>query len=76
MHADVVNDEDVWMVECAGSTSLLLESPKSIFIDCETRWDDFDSDVAAQLRIARAIHFTHPASTKLRADFVTSELCA
>jgi hypothetical protein len=35
-----------------------------------------DCDLPIKLRVAREIHFAHPAFANLRADFVAAECCA
>ena len=41
----------------------------------DRREKDLDRDVAIQLRVARAIHFTHAARTEAAEDFVRAESC-
>ena len=49
---------------------LLFETPQSVGIGGECRWQDFDCHVAAQPRIAGAIDLAHSASTGQRRDLI------
>ena len=44
-----------------------------LLVSRDLRRQDFDSDIAVELAIARKIHLAHPAFAELRADFVTAE---
>ena len=56
------------------SACLAMERP--LRIARERRRQDFDSNIAAQALIARAIHLTHPAGADGSNNFVRSELGA
>ena len=64
------------MIERARRLGLLLEAAQSFCIGSEGGRENFDGHVATELRIASAIHDTHPALANLRADFVAAQLCA
>ena len=50
-----------------------LEARQAIGIARERFGQDFDRDVAIQLRIARAIHLAHAAGADLAGDFIWAE---
>src|SRR5438105_3547655 len=76
MHADIVNRENVWMVQCARGLRFLFKSPQAISILRERCQQNFDRDIAIQFLIARAIHLAHAARTELRANLVAAKFCA
>src|ERR1043166_109014 len=76
MYAHIVNRQNVRMIQGAGGLRFLFKSPETISVLRESGGQNFDRHVAIQLFIARAIDLTHPARAELRADFVTTELCA
>jgi hypothetical protein len=49
----------------------LLKSLQPFLIAREHGRQNFERNVATNLDVTREIHFTHPARTNLRADFVT-----
>ena len=51
----------MWMIQCCEQPGLARESCKPIGVRGEDPRQDLDRDVAAQLRIARAIDFAHAA---------------
>jgi hypothetical protein len=56
---DVVDRGDVRMIECGQRARLALESGHRIPIGGNARREDLDRDIAAQARIACAIHLAH-----------------
>ena len=70
MCADVMHDEDIWMIERARRAGLLLESLQSFFVIRVRRRQNLDRDIASQTRVARAINFAHPASADGNGNFV------
>ena len=73
MHAEIVDGENVRMIELAGGAGFLFEAAQAFGIFREGTGENFYRDVAAELRIARAIDFTHSAGADLGDDFVGAE---
>src|SRR5437016_1266114 len=71
-----MNREDVWMVQGAGGLRFLLKTRHALLIGREIGRQNFDRNLAADLRIESQIHFSHSALSDLRADFVATEFCA
>ena len=67
---------DVWMIQRGEHLRLALEPGKTIRIGRYTVWQDFDCNVAIELRVARAIDLAHPAPAERSEDFVRAEACA
>ena len=67
---------NVRMVERCQDLRFPLEAGEPIGIMGDRLWEDFDGDVAVQLRIARPIHFAHPAGAQERDDFIGADACA
>lgn len=61
------------MVERRKHLRLALESRRTFLIQRDGVGQYLDRHLAAQLRVARAVDFTHPARTKGRNDFVGAE---
>src|SRR5436190_1249862 len=53
----------------------LFEAAHPIGIAGERRGQHFDGNVSAQPRIARPVHFAHPAGPERRQDLIRSEAC-
>jgi hypothetical protein len=54
MRSNVIDDNDVRMIERAGSLGFLLEASQTIFAGRERSRQNFDGDIAPVFRIARA----------------------
>ena len=76
MRADIMYDEDVRVIERADSTSFLFKAMQPIGIGRESRRQDLDGDIAAQSRIARAIHLAHPARSQGSENLVWTKMSA
>jgi len=76
MCANVVDDEKVWSPQHTPPVRNAEVDP----INCETRWNNFDDNVAPELSIARALNFIPPSPSfvdlpispgaVLRTDFI------
>ena len=64
------------MVQRRGRAGLLLESVQTIDVGRERAGQNLDRNVAAEPRVARAVHFTHPARAECGQDLVRSEASA
>ena len=73
VRADVVDRGDVGMVQDARRLGLLLEPAQPVGVGGEGGGQDLDRHVAAQARVLRAIHLSHPARADLREDLVGAE---
>ena len=73
VRADIVNDEYVGMVQCAGGARLLLESPQPVRVAGKSGGQHLDRDLALQPRIACAIDFAHSARADLPQDFIRTD---
>jgi hypothetical protein len=71
-----VNGADVRMIERRENLCLAMEARKSIRIARESRRQNFQRDVAIELRITCAIHITHAACANGDDDFIRSEASA
>ena len=58
---ETVDAADVGVVQRGQDLCLTLKAGEAFGIVGERLRQDFDRDVAVQLRIARPIHFSHPA---------------
>ena len=65
-----VDVSDVRVVERGEHLRLAAEARQAIGIGGEELGQDFDRDVAIELRVARAIHLAHAARTQRFEDFV------
>ena len=65
---EAVNAADVRMIQRGEHLRFALEAREPLRINREGRRQDFDRDVAIQLRVARAIDFAHPADTEQAVD--------
>ena len=61
------------MVERAARARLVLEAPQALGIARERGGQHLDRDVAAEPRVARAVHLAHPARTKRADDLIRAE---
>ena len=68
-----VDLRDVGMVQGSEGVSLALETPEPVRIAREDFREDFDRDIAMQLRVARAIDLAHSAFAQLRQDAVRAK---
>ena len=65
------------MIERREELRFLLEAPQAVRITRQRPgWQNFQRDVATELRVAGAIDFAHPASAENSQDFVRPEACA
>src|SRR5438309_5949758 len=64
------------MVERGQHLRLALEACAPVRIERERIGNDFERDVATELRIARAIHLAHPARAERRDDLIRPEAAA
>jgi hypothetical protein len=73
---DVMNGENVGMVKRGYRPRLLLKATQAVAIAGEGFRKNFQSDIAPQARIFRAIHFSHAACAKRRQDFIRAKFRA
>lgn len=73
MVADVVDDENVGVVQRAGGTRLLLETPEAIGIIRNRGRQDLDRHLAPEPGIPYAMHLTHFARANRCDDLVGTE---
>src|SRR5262245_8401036 len=73
VHAEVVDGDEVRMAQPGGCTGFELEAPLAVGITRPFPGQDFDSDVAPQLWVSRAIDLTHSARAHGAHDFESSE---
>ena len=71
--AEIVNGEDVGVRERSDRVRFALEAGQPIGVGGECRRQDLDRDLPPQLRVARAIHFAHPAGAERVQDLVPAE---
>ena len=76
VRADVVNRQNVRVIERADRARFLLESPQMVGVGRKRRRQNFYGHVALQARVARAIHFAHPARANRRNDLVRPQFCS
>src|SRR5262249_25617298 len=69
----IVYGRDVGMVERREDLCLALKAREAIGICCERIGKDLQGDVAIELGIARAIHFSHPACPDRGENFIGAE---
>jgi hypothetical protein len=67
--ADVVDGHDVRMIESRGGARLLLEAPERLGAG-DVRRQDFQRDVAVELRITGAVNLSHSAGADRRDDAI------
>ena len=70
---DLVNRDDVGVVEGGGGLRLLQKPAPAAFVVHPVGRQDLDGDLAAEARIAGAIHFAHPARANRREHLVDAE---
>ncbi len=73
---DVVERADVRMAQRSDGARFVLEAFARSRIVRDVRRQDLDRDRAAEPRVARLVHFAHPAGAKGRHDFVGAEPAA
>ncbi len=71
---ETVDRADVGMIERGEHEGFTLKPGEAIRIVREQVGEDFERDVALQLRVARSVHLAHAASAKVRDDFVGTDL--
>ena len=69
-----VNRHDVRVVQRRRGAGFLLEAMETLAVSGERGGQDLDRDLAAEARIAGAIHFAHPAHADPRRQLVRPEL--
>ena len=70
---DVMNDENIWMIQRARRSRLLLETAESIGIAANVGRQYFDRHLAAEPAVRRPIHFAHAACADWGEHFVRAE---
>ena len=73
---DLVNGDDVRMIERRGGLRLLHEPAAAILVRQAVGGQHLDRHLAAQTRIARAVHLAHAARAEQREYLVRAELRA
>ncbi len=73
MRSQLKDHHDIGMIQRSRGARFLLETPQAVGIGGENGWQNFDCDIAPKLRIAGAIHFTHPTRTNGSGDFIGTE---
>ena len=73
MGADVVQGEDVWVAQRSNRVGLLLEPPQPLWVGRELPRQHLDRDVAAEPRVAGAVHLAHPTSPNRGHDLVRAK---
>src|SRR6202022_2746251 len=68
--------EHVRMRERRRGPGLALESGERLLVAGQLGRKDLDGDLAAELRVTRAVHLAHAAGAERRGDLVGSEACA
>jgi hypothetical protein len=71
-----VDGADVRMIERSEDLRFTAEASDAVGISGETRGQEFQRDVAIQLRVARAVHLAHAACAEGREDLVGAEASA
>jgi len=73
VRTDVEDGEDIRVVERGGCAGFEFKSPQPISVFGEFGGQDFDCDIPTEPLIARAIHFTHPASAERGDDAIVRD---
>ena len=73
MRAEVIHRQDIGMIQHAGGTRFLLEASNALAVVGKSFGQHLDSYVAAETRVARAVHLTHSARAEWRQDLVWTE---
>src|SRR5437899_6094789 len=74
---EFINSENVWMIEIRDGARFLRKALQAIFVFRNFSRHDLERHSPAQFRsILRQVNLAHPARPQLRADFVTTKLCA
>ena len=71
-----VDDGDVRMIQRREGLGFAREPGEPVGVAREEIGQDFDRDVAIELRIARAIHLAHAPGPEGGKDFVRAKACA
>ncbi len=61
---------DVRMIERRQQFGLALEASQTLCVGRKRLWQDFDGNVALEIRVCRPIHHAHATGTDLISDFV------
>ena len=61
------------MIQRRERLRLAFEPRQAVGVRGERVWQDLDRDLAAQRRVRRPVHLSHPAFTDLGGDFVDAE---
>ncbi len=67
---------DVGMIQCRQRLRFALEPGDAFRIGRDRLGEDFDGNVPIELRVARAIHLTHPAHTDGSENLVETKASA
>src|SRR5580658_3577215 len=70
IRADVVELADIRMIQLRYRPGFMLEALAELILG------NFDCDVAAEPRVAGAVHFSHSTRADRRKDFIGAEFCA
>src|SRR4030095_13587464 len=70
---EAVNLADVGMVQRGERAGLALEAGQTFAIVCERLPQDFNGDVALELRVPGAVHLAHAAHANLSGHFIRAE---
>src|SRR5215472_5205133 len=68
-----MDSQDVRMVQRSNRPRFLFETPQSIGVISQRRWQDFDRDITPKARVVRAVHLAHAACTQGRENFVRAQ---
>ena len=73
---DRIDGHDVGVIERGDGASLALEAGEAVGIASHRGGQNFERDIAAELGVGGAIHFSHAARAERCLDFIKTELCA
>ena len=73
--ADVEDREKVRMIQRAGGAGFLLEAAEACLVAVHRGGQDFNRDVAAEARVARAVDLAHPALAERFEHLVRPQTC-
>jgi hypothetical protein len=71
--ADVVNDDNVWVIEGRSGTRLLREATQPLSIERDRLRQDLQRDIAAKSGVSSTIDFAHPAGADRGDNLVWAE---
>src|SRR5262245_9298585 len=76
VNTDIEYSQYIRVIQASRCACFLFETAQAVRIARISRGEDFDGDVSIQARIARAINFTHSATSQQRRNFIVAELLA